>query len=254
MKEAVDDDFGNNVYQSFMDLFFTPEITRRKELNILGNEFALQAAQAVFFPDGRQNLVRLNNEVSAEVKLKPGVNKSIDNFWPFTSDVEHVRLNEEQFKNCGHATLILFRDGYQLSFDFQYNKHICAEHLIVAEEFLKTSKYALENDYLSAFIDNSFSTIELLAKTNLLVEANQHIKIKSDHRGIKSAFNLRFKNSESEFEINRRRLFNKLSQLRNKARYLEGEINICNQDAFSIYNTLKDMFDDLNLYVKSNNS
>lgn len=197
--ENDNSEFADNVYKNMMDLFFNPEIRRRKELNLLPENFTLLAAQAIFFPDGRPHIVRLNEEVSVEVKLKKGVDPTVKNFWASTYEVDHIKLNENEFLNCGHSTLILFNDGFQLSFDFHYNKQLCYEHLNVAREFLKTSKYALDNDLGFAFIDTSFSTIELLAKTNLFLEANQNILGKTNHRAIKSAFNLRYKNSQSEF-------------------------------------------------------
>ena len=67
-----------------MDLFFNPEINRRKEQNLLPENFTLLAAQAIFFPDGRPHIVRLNEEVSVEVKLKKGVDPKAKDFWAST--------------------------------------------------------------------------------------------------------------------------------------------------------------------------
>lgn len=238
-------EFANNVYKSNLDLFFNPEIERRRKQNLLPNNFVLIAAQAIFFPDGKPHVVRLNSEVSVEVKLKKGTDFSSSSFWPSLNEVEHIKLNEKEFLNCGHSTLILFRDGFQLAFDFQYNKQISNEHLIVAKEFIKTSKYALDNRLSSAFIDNSFSAVELLAKTHLFLEADKNIKGRTNHKTIKSTFNKRFKASQTDFEIERREIFNKLSNLRSKARYLEGNVNIETQDLESIYQTLDRMYIEL---------
>lgn len=241
---------GRDIYNDFMHLFYTPEINRRKELGLLNDDFKLSAAQVIFFSDGRQNIVRLNEEVSAQVKIKKGVDISNNGFWPSTKDVEFIKLNENQFLNCGHATLILLKDGYQLSFDFQYNKLICKEHLGVANEFLKTSKYALNNNFFTSFIDNSFSAIELLAKTNLLLETNRNISAKTNHKAIKAEFNNRYKNSDTEFEIAQRRIFNQLSELRSKARYLNGELKV-EIDTFTLINsTIEGMYNSLNERIR----
>lgn len=237
-----------------MDLFFNPEINKRKQQRQLPENFILLAAQAIFFPDGRPNIVRLNEEVSVEVKLKTGVDPKVKDFWASTYEVESIELNESEFLNCGHSTLILFKDGFQLSFDFQYNKQLCYEHLTVAKEFLKTSKYALDNDLGFAFIDTSFSTIELLAKTNLFLEANQSIHGKTTHRTIKSAFNLRYKNSQTDFEIEKRQIFNQLSDARTKARYLEGSINISKVELQAIHDTVDKMYNELCDKARFNNS
>ncbi|MBO9591585.1 MAG: hypothetical protein J7599_01670 [Niabella sp.] len=210
------------------------------------------AAQAIFFPDGRPHIVRLNEEVSAEVKVKKGIDTSSPNFWANIDEVEHVKLNEKEFLNCGHSTLILFKDGYQLSFDFQYNKQLSNEHLAVTEEFLKVSKYALEGNLVYAFLDNAFSTIELLAKTNLFLETNRSVLGTTNHNTIKSEFNKRFKNSQNDFEAERREAFNKLSNIRAKARYLEGQINIDKTDLASIFEIIDKMFLELSNRTKIN--
>lgn len=110
-------EFANNVFKGHMDLFFNPEIEKRKSLNTLPDNFRLIAAQAIFFPDERPHIVRLNGEVSAEVKVKKGVDTSSPDFWATIDEVEYVKLNEQEFLNCGHSTLILFKDGYQLTFN-----------------------------------------------------------------------------------------------------------------------------------------
>ncbi len=237
-----------------MDLFFNPEIERRRQLNMLPENFMLLAAQAIFFPDGRPHIVRLNEEVSAEVKVKKGIDTSSPNFWAKIDEVEHVSLNDTAFLNCGHSTLILFKDGYQLTFDFQYNKQLSNEHLEVAREFLEVSKYALEKNLVYAFLDNAFSTIELLAKTNLFLETNKSVLGRTNHGTIKSEYNRRFKNSQNDFETERREAFNKLSGIRAKARYLEGQVNIEQSDLTTIFTTIDKMFLDLSARTKFNHS
>lgn len=72
----------------------------------------------------------------------------------------------------------------------------------------------------NAFIDNAFSSIELLAKSELLLEPMSGLEKKANHKRIKSEYNKRAKNilDKKEESI----LLNQLSDLRNKARYLKG--------------------------------
>lgn len=228
-----------------MELFFAPEIARRKAVQLIKEDFRLHAAQALFFPDGRQTLVKLNEEVAVTVKLKKGVDSTVKDFWPLLEQIENVQLHEKEFLNCGHSTLIEFKDGTYLTFDFHYNKALCGEHLAVASEFLQTAQHALGKGLGFAFIDNCFSTIELLAKTNLFLEANKGVSEKTTHKAIKSAYNLRFKHSKVNFEIQRRELFNRLGELRQKARYLEGSINITQQEMQSIFGTIQQLYAEL---------
>ena len=68
---------------------------------------------------------------------------------------------------------------------------------------------------------------------------------RTTHKTIKSAFNLRFKNSQSDFEIQRRQVFNQLSDARIKARYLEGTINISREELQFIYETIEKLYREL---------
>jgi hypothetical protein len=111
-EETENSEFANNVFNNMHELFFNPEIATRKTLKLIPEDFTLVAAQAILFPDGRPHIVRLNSEVSVEVKLKKGVDKDAPDFWPSSGDVEYVKLNEKEFLDCGHITLILFKDGF----------------------------------------------------------------------------------------------------------------------------------------------
>ncbi len=245
MTPDTDNEFSSNVFNSFMDLFFQPEITRRKALGILVEPFTLVAAQVIFFPDGRQPTIRLNEEVRAEIKLKKGLDPDQKDFWATRNDVKSLKLNESDLQDCGHATLILLKDGYQLTFDFVYNKAISTSHLKVAEEFLKTAKFALDNNLRSSFIDNSFSAAELLAKANLLLETNGNIQGKTNHKAIKSEFNKRHKNTTDEFNKSIKDTFNQLSDYRSKVRYLNADVDFSNFDMKGIYDILEKLHNDL---------
>lgn len=233
-----------------MGLFFLPEIERRRTEGSLPTNFVLVAAQAIIFPDGRPQVIRLNDEVSIEVIIKKGVDMNVADFWPLRAEVEGMMLREVDHLDCGHVTIVHFRDGFQLSFDFQYNKKICRQHLLVAKEFLNTAKIALDNCWNNSFIDNAFSSAELMAKANLLIEGHKFIGGQSSHKTIKSAYNLRFKNSEMDFEVERRKLFNRLSDARKSARYLEGERNIDTTELESIYLAMIAMYKELDERIR----
>jgi hypothetical protein len=245
-----DQQFATNVIKNITDMFFTPEINRRKERGLLPEDFNLVAAQVIFGPDGSQPLIRLNQEVAAELKIKAGVDITTKDFWASSEEVESIQIYEKELANCGHATLIQLRDCAQLWFDFHYNKEICKDNLTTAEQFLQTAKFALKQNLIFAFIDNAFSTIELLAKTNLLLEANHGLRDSINHKAIKTAFNLRFKNSQTPFEIERRQVFNKLSLARAKARYVEGEVRFERIELVEALLTIEKMQEELLKRVK----
>ena len=58
------------IRQAF-DLWFNPEIERRREAGLLPEKFVLFAAQVVIDPDRKAPAVRLNEEVRGMFKAKP---------------------------------------------------------------------------------------------------------------------------------------------------------------------------------------
>ena len=240
--EDHNEEFSKNVFTNIMGTFIAPEIERRKQKNLLPDDYTMRAAQVLIYPDGRPHLVRLNEEVVAEVKFKKGIATNAPDFAPSSADVEHIHIREESLQNCAHIIILLFKDGYRLSFDFGYNKKICNDHLGRAAEFIRTCNVALEENLLNAFIDNAYSAMELLAKANLLIEANEKVKGKITHKAITTAFNLRFQNAVSDFELARREVLNKLANARNKARYLEGTLKMEKEEMQFIYETIDTMY------------
>lgn len=243
--QKTEQDFSENIFKSFNDIFFNPEIERREKSNEIQPDFQLIAAQVIFFPNGEKPIIRLNNEVKATVKVKNGVNTNDNNYWASSEDVEKIIFDDKEFQDCGHATMILFTDGYQLSFDFRYNIETCKKHLQIAEQFLATAEYSYNNKYFSAFIDNSFSTIELLAKSKLLLAINKNMYGKTNHNAIKTEFSKYHMNIPEEFEMEEKNLLNRLSKLRSNARYLNGEFDYTTIDLENILKTLKKMYNQL---------
>ncbi|WP_321827337.1 hypothetical protein [Maribacter dokdonensis] len=64
--------------------------------------------------------------------------------------------------------------------------------------------------------------MELLAKSELLLEPISGLENKANHNRIKSQYNKRAKGLLDKSEKNKRTVLNQLSELRNKARYLKG--------------------------------
>jgi hypothetical protein len=238
-------EFAQNAFHNFMALFFQPEIDRRKSLQLIEKPFQLLAAQAIIFPDGRPPMIRLNGEVSADLKLKKGTDTTVKDFWPSSDDVLKIKLKEGEFGNCAHVTLVTLADRVQLVFDFTYNKEISTANLQIAKEFLATAHYALDNGLPSAFIDNAFSASELLAKTNLLLETNKMMVGKTNHSAIKSEFNKRHKLTTDAFDLSVKDLLNRLSDMRSRARYLNGTIDLEKLDREQALAVLDELYEKL---------
>ncbi|WP_298512157.1 HEPN domain-containing protein [uncultured Kordia sp.] len=237
--------FSHNLVTNFKRLFFTPEIEKRKREKTIDSNFKLITGQVIFFPDDTQPLIRLNNEVSANVK-----DIVCDNGEKKYS-VQKLTLNEKKFENCGHATFIFNDDELvHCSFDFNRNKAIVKTHINSAKEFYKVAKYAAKRNLLNAFIDNAFSSMELLAKSELLLKPMSGLEIKASHNKIKTQYNRYSKSTLDEFEKNKRIIFNQLAELRVNARYLRGNKKLTFEKK-KIIKTLKEVIKELYYIVEN---
>ncbi len=236
MKELTGN-FGKNVFENFWDLFFEPEINRRKKEGLIDENFEFFAGQVIFFPSPKKPLIRINKEVSANVKV---IEEKLED--KIIEKIQYVELNEKEFENCGHITLIHYPNGRHLSFDFIRNQALVRKHLKTSNEFIETAIFALKKDYSSSFIDNAFSSMELLAKCRLLTEPVPDLSKKSSHKLIKSEFNKRYRNNA---QVEERLIFNKLSDLRNKARYLKGYFTLNIDECNAIITAIKNMSKDI---------
>jgi hypothetical protein len=53
------------------------------------------------FEERRPNIIRLNAEVQANVKIKEGINKDTSDYFPNCGDVESIEISENEYLNCG---------------------------------------------------------------------------------------------------------------------------------------------------------
>lgn len=245
------EEFGRRVFEQFMDLFVTPEVKKRQETGELDKPLDLRAAQIIFFPDGRKPQVRINSEVRAiaKVKFKPGILKK-----PREPVFEHeleglgeINLTEEDDPNCGYATLIRISGRWTIAFDFRYNRALSKKHIETARQFYESADFSFNQRNWSPFIDNLFSAAELSAKSMLLSMPHPNLGKRERHKAIQIRYN--------EFadvgpvEPTYRDTFNKLSGLRDRARYLKGDISISEDEARRLLDVVKSMIEETSGFV-----
>lgn len=239
--------FGQMVFKQFMDLFVTPEVMRRQETGELDKSLNLRAAQVIFFPDGRKPEVRINSEVKAigKVRLKPRISKKAGEpiFEHELEGLEEINLTDHDDPDCGHATLLRIGDRWITAFDFRYNRALAKKHIETAEQFYDSAEFSFNHRHWSPFIDNLFSAAELLAKSILLSMPDPEFRKKASHKAIQARYN-RFAHLGNVKAIYRE-TFNKLSALRNPARYLKGTIPISDDEARRLLDTVKNMMEDV---------
>jgi len=240
------DEFGRRVFDQFMDLFVTPEVKRRFETGKSREPFSLRAAQVIFFPDGRRPQVRLNSEIRAigKVKLKQGISKKAGEptYEHEVEGLNEVNLTAEDDPDCGHATLVRIGDSWTIAFDFRYNKALSRKHIVAARQFLESAEFSLSKKNLSPFADNLFSAAELVAKSILLSMSDPRFRRKATHRAIQNRFN-RFASLGNVKPVYRE-TFNRLSVMRDQARYLKGDVSISEDECRRLLDIVRSMMEE----------
>jgi HEPN domain-containing protein len=245
-RDQINDEFGKNVFEQFMELFVLPEVKRKQESGELEKPIDLYGAQIVFFPKNRKPQVRINSEVKgfAEAKLRPELAKEAGED-VFQHELEHIQfidLSEEEDPNCGYATLLRYGDIWSIAFDFRYNKALSKKHIETAKEFYYSAKFSFEEKHWSPFIDNLFCAAELSAKSVLLSASDPEFREKATHKVIKSRYNQEYQSGN--LDTSHRAAFNKLSNLRGGARYLKGDVSVSEAEAQELLNAVEDMIED----------
>lgn len=235
--------FGNAVRQ-FMDIFVTPEVTRRQEKGELPRPLELRAAQIIFYADGRRPEVRINSEVKAigEMKLKDGISKNTgDPVYENELDgLEDIALTQDDDPDCGHATLLQFNGVWFLAFDFIYNKALAKRHIEGAKQFIEAAEYSLTRKHWRAYVDNLFSAAELLAKAVLLAYwSDPRFRRKPSHEIIHSRYN-KFAHLGNVDSFHAQ-VFNRLSRMRYPARYAGSDFALSEDEAGELLAGTKSM-------------
>jgi uncharacterized protein (UPF0332 family) len=235
-------EFNDNFFKHITELYIDPEIKRRREADLLPEDFVLYAVQVIMNHDA-PNEVRLNEEVSAHVIgsfAKPvtnGEQVSIDEL----ENIVDVQLTDRD-PNAGHVTLLVHKGKWVGRFDFRYNASRSKGHIDAAREFLDAAGASLEKGHLRAVIDNLFSATELMAKGLLLLHDEKMLLGKS-HGIVHSRFNQwgHLGNTDARYA----ELLNKLSSLRGASRYLQKEFQVTLPEAKNMVEIAEDMFRDL---------
>jgi hypothetical protein len=240
VKQMLDEEGAQRSFNQMMELFVTPEINRRKEAGTLPSNFRLWAAQVVFCPDWKRPLIRLNEEakIQAKAKIKDAVPGSMISINAIEEIVD-LRLPDDEESQYGHVTILRFKDHWLYTFDFRYNKGLAREHAQVAKQFLELARYARESQFVSPFIDNLFSCVELCARSELLLIPDKKFKQKAAHSTVKSKHNRFLGKLDPNNPFNK--MLNELSAIRNNARYLRNLVKISASKSQEYLETAQEM-------------
>lgn len=208
-------------FEHAMSIWVEPEVRRRQQ-RAAADPFVVNAAQVVFYSDGRQ-LIRLNEEIQGTANFEPKPGFTVVVGQPIrVCDIErvsHIELMGED-GNCGHFTIIRLVSGWFGSFDFRYNKLRTSDLLSAAEEFLNAARDAILANRKRVAVDTLFSAAELAANAFIVAAPGSAVDPRS-HGHIHSRFNLFTRQGNVAAS---RQTFNALSAARGRARYVKGTV------------------------------
>ncbi len=235
---AMEDDLGPKLIQQAFDLWINPEIERRRAAGRLPDGFTLYMAQVIFDLDAAAPEVRLNEEVRIALKV-PATRPLEKGEIVVVDHIEGMELTDLD-PNASHLTMVFNKGVRYLAWDFRYNAVRIVESIETAREFLDCSAFALEKGYLRAVVDNLFSATELMAKAQLLMLPDKTILTGKKHRIVSSKYNWwgKLGNTDPRYVC----LLNRLSALRNPARYLRKNLVLTVDEARSMLAVAEEMF------------
>ncbi len=212
------EEFGKAVLKNVFEIWLTPEIERRRVAGLIGDDFVLLMAQAIF-PEEAPNEIRLNDEVRGImlVEAQREVEKGERVMLTDLAEAKAFELIDEEM-NCGHITIVRRGPGndWLVTFNALAGRAKAANFVRLASEFFLTAIHAREHGLSGPSLDNLFSCCELLAKAQLVMHRSHATKSKK-HGAISSAINQwgKLGNVHPLFVS----LLNRLSNIRSAARY-----------------------------------
>lgn len=206
----------DRTFAHMWDLFFEPELRKRRDAGALSEDFSLFMAQVLFPPEG-ENRVLLNQAVQGVglIRAPRPINKGDPLYLSDLAHLERFDLPDELLDN-GHFTIIRHEEGWRMHFNFLSGRAKAKDMLDLASQFLLASKDSRDRGHSGPSIDNLFSAAELASKAELILHRSPSINSKK-HGQVASAINAWAKlgNIDAAFVA----LFNKLGQQRPAARY-----------------------------------
>jgi hypothetical protein len=139
-----------------------------------------------------------------------------------------------------------FKGRWIFHIDFRYNKPEAQNRYESAKEFYETAKFCYDKQYWRPFVDILFSSTELFVASQLFVLSL--IEKRTSHKSIQITYNnnnllMNIGNQEEEQEIQHKKVFNKLSGLRNAGRYFNQPFIINQQQAEEMLRVVKEIYD-----------
>jgi uncharacterized protein (UPF0332 family) len=235
----------NLLTESFR-IWIDPEVDRRVAAGTLKVPFYLYAAQIIFDPGPpSRNIVRINNEVKAQFVAETDLPPDVELGVTFDNDrikgIREVLLTDEDM-DCGHITIIRYGQYWHVAMNARYKATEVTLLTDTASQFLACAEFALDKGMLNAVAENLFAAVELAAKCPFILMADDRIVGARKHSAVQSAYNQWGKYGNVPEDAVK--ALNRLSNLRHKARYLQGQSDLTVDEAKGMISTIAEMIED----------
>jgi HEPN domain-containing protein len=215
---ALDQDASKNFLEETKRLWFNSELERLKQIGSVEEDYQPEKMEVILFPHG-ENSILFDKDVIPKEKLSANI----------------------KYKDCGYVIFEKDANGnWEGFFDFKYNKGKAQELFNSALEFFETAKEAYNAGRSRAFLDNLFSTTELLVQSMLFVKTpNQEYVDDPNHRWTTSELSrvVKLWNLDARYS----NTLGNLSRLRDEARYHKRPFNLEQSEAQQYINTIEQM-------------
>jgi hypothetical protein len=241
---AMASSFPETTISHAFELWFVPEIERRRRDGTLPQDFSLWGAQVVMDPETPGSMVRLNEEIrgifeaEAPRRIEAGEIVNLRDL----GDIKGMRLTADD-PNAGHLTVLLHKGVWYLFFDFRYNAARITDHIRLAREFIELAEAGVMKGYTDSTIDLLFSATEILAKSYLMMHPDRRVVDSKTHGLIATRFNLQGKLGNVPAESVA--LLNRMADLRSKARYPRKPFFVRIDEVSGFCRQARGMLDDL---------
>jgi HEPN domain-containing protein len=242
MAGGLDEEGGSRLFNQAWELWFGPEIERRREAGQLPEPLVLSRMQ-VIFTDARLPEVRLNQEAHAQMiaRINRPVQLGEEVLLDELTEIQAVQLTDRD-PNAAHLTF--FRQGgcWHLAFDGRRNAERSRQHLARAREYLDSAARDLKAKAIAPMCDLLWGAVEIMVKAELQ-QFDKEIAVGQDHklRLVRYQQWAKLGNAKRQYA----ELLLHLSRLRKRARYLEPGPLPSRRKAEEMLGKAEEMFADL---------
>ena len=241
-------EFTAGVLRNVFALWFEPEIKRRQDAGALPKPFSLWAAQIIMEPD-KPPVISFNDHIRGVLQARPDsdtplpIEKGQELRLADLGEIVGMQLTTED-ANAGHLTAIFHKATWYLMFDFRYNATRISLNLDVAHQFLAAAETAASKEHLNAAVENLFATVEIAAKSYLMMHPDPRLLGRIRHGFVATEFN-RYGGKLANVEQSYVALFNTVTSVRTKARYPDQPLRTSASEISQWLATAKSMLTDL---------